>query len=376
MDIIEHHLPSTGEKRNKPGGVPNGVVTKEARLSMAIRYFAGGDPLDIADIHGVSPIEVVRSVWDVVDAIHLSPELKITFPETWEEQTETMLGFKSKSRIGIDCCFGAIDGMLVWMNKPTVHDQLALGFGPTKFFCGRKMKYGLNMLGVCDSKRRFIWLEVRFPGAASDFYAFDDSHLKKKLDEVGFVRPGFCLFGDNAYVNSPYMCTTWRNVSSGPKDAYNYFHSQVRISIECAFGVLVHRWGVLRKPMPVNLSVLKISSMVLALGKLHNFCIDHGCEEMESPSARDVMNITMDGGLFFPRMDNRRDAVWEYDYNINSADRMDDLLDGGEHTEDHTTAQRRKYRHDKDLPCHRILADVCKHDYERPEPSRRRMQNK
>jgi hypothetical protein len=116
--------------------------------------------------------------------------------------------------------------------------------------------------------------------------------------------------------------------------------------------------------------------MVLALGKLHNFCIDHGCEEMESPSARDVMNITMDGGLFFPRMDNRRDAVWEYDYNINSADRMDDLLDGGEHTEDHTTAQRRKYRHDKDLPCHRILADVCKHDYERPEPSRRRMQNK
>jgi len=125
LDIIEHHLPSTGEKRNKPGGVPNGVVTKEARLSMAIRYFAGGDPLDIADIHGVSPIEVVRSVWDVVDAIHLSPELKITFPETWEEQTETMLGFKSKSRIGIDCCFS--HSLLVSVSQVGRHEVIIRG---------------------------------------------------------------------------------------------------------------------------------------------------------------------------------------------------------------------------------------------------------
>ena len=97
FDIIEDHLPSTGEKRNKPGGVPNGVITKEARLSMAIRYFYGGDPLDIADIHGVSTDEVRNSIWDVVDAIHLYTELRITFPHTWEEQTEVMMGFKSKS---------------------------------------------------------------------------------------------------------------------------------------------------------------------------------------------------------------------------------------------------------------------------------------
>ena len=89
---------------------------------------------------------------NVVDAIHKSPELDIKFPETHEEQVQCARGFKAKSQILIDCCLGAIDGMLVWMNKPNITDQKIIGFGPAKFFCGRKMKYGLNMMGVCDSR--------------------------------------------------------------------------------------------------------------------------------------------------------------------------------------------------------------------------------
>lgn len=80
---------------------------------------------------------------------------------------------------------------------------------------------------------------------------------------------------DNAYINSWYMCMPWRNVSRGAKDAMNFFHLQLRINIECTFGILVYRWGIMRKPMPVNLTVGKTSSLVLALCKLHNlFCID------------------------------------------------------------------------------------------------------
>lgn len=365
LDIIEKHLPSTGEKR-KRGATPNGPITKAARLSMALRYFAGGDPLDIVEVHGVGDDEVTNSAWNVVDAIHKSPELDIKFPETHEEQVQCARGFKAKSQILIDCCLGAIDGMLVWMNKPNITDQKVIGFGPAKFFCGRKMKYGLNMMGVCDSRRRFIWVEVNMPGAASDFYAFDESALKAKLESDGFLRPGLCLFGDNAYVNTPYMCTPWRNVSRGPKDAMNFFHSQLRINIECNFGILVHRWGMLRKPMPVNLEVRKISSLVLALCKLHNYCIDKRCEEVDAPSDSDLFNIAMDGGLFLPRMDNSRNAFWEY----SNEDRLDALLDGGAHMDDHTQAQRRQYRYDADKPCNKILAEVVKMGYERPDYSR------
>eukprot|EP00804_Cyclotella_cryptica_P015677 CCRYP_003650-RA/>CCRYP_003650-RA protein AED:0.33 eAED:0.23 QI:0/0/0/1/0/0/2/0/233 len=128
LEIIERNLPNTCEKR-KRGAVPNGPISRAARLSMALRYFSGGHPLDIADLHGVADDEVLNT-----------PELNITFPEIYHDQIECAQGFNVKSRIDIDCCVGCIDGMLVWMNQPGAKDQKVIGFGPTKFFCGRKKK--------------------------------------------------------------------------------------------------------------------------------------------------------------------------------------------------------------------------------------------
>ena len=61
-----------------------------------------------------------------------------------------------------------------------------------------------------------------------------------------------CLFGDNAYLNSSFMATPYVNTSSGDRDAYNFYFSQLRIRIECAFGMFVHRWALLRSPMPAT----------------------------------------------------------------------------------------------------------------------------
>ena len=76
LGIIGGRLPDTGKERQR-GAVPNGPISKEARLSMALRVFSGGDKLDIASVHGVHPEEVRKSQWFVVDAIHTSPELDI-----------------------------------------------------------------------------------------------------------------------------------------------------------------------------------------------------------------------------------------------------------------------------------------------------------
>ena len=92
LDIIGDHLPSTGEDR-KRGSTPNGNVTREARLSIALRYCAGGDPLDIASMHGMPDNYVSKNLRGVVDAIHSSPELDINFPKTHEEQMQVMEGF-------------------------------------------------------------------------------------------------------------------------------------------------------------------------------------------------------------------------------------------------------------------------------------------
>ena len=112
------------------------------------------------------------------------------------------------------------------------------------------------------------------------------------------------LIGDNACMNSLYMCTPRGNVSSEPKDWMNCFHSSLQVWIECAFAILVNIWGFLHKPMSVNLTVHKISTFVLALCKSHNYCIDNSSEEVDCMSDQDIISITMDAGLFFPRLDN------------------------------------------------------------------------
>ena len=42
--------------------------------------------------------------------------------------------------------------------------------------------------------------------------AFEASPLRAMLEKDGFLAPGLCLFGDNAYVNRYYMVTPYPNV--------------------------------------------------------------------------------------------------------------------------------------------------------------------
>ena len=130
------------------------------------------------------------------------------------------------------------------------------------FFCGRKGKYGLNLQGVCDAKRRFAYISVQHPARASDYLSFVTSSLYQQLTEGSGLPSGFCLYGDNAYVNESYTCVPFRNTSSGPKDAYNYYQLQVQINIECAFGILSNHWRILKSPLNANIPINRVNALV------------------------------------------------------------------------------------------------------------------
>ena len=61
----------------------NGNIIKASWLSMAMRYFSGGSPLNISELRGVRNDEVGNSGWELVHAIHEYPELDIKFRETY-----------------------------------------------------------------------------------------------------------------------------------------------------------------------------------------------------------------------------------------------------------------------------------------------------
>ena len=55
-------------------------------------------------------------------------------------------------------------------------------------------------------------------------------------------------------------------------DDYDYFQSSNRMPIECAFGIIYQRWGVLWRPLRYRFD--RRAPLVGACIRLHNFCID------------------------------------------------------------------------------------------------------
>ena len=82
--------------------------------------------------------------------------------------------------------------------------------------------------------------------------------------------------------------------------------------MECAFGMLVQKWGLLRTAMPRGISMKKIIALINALAKLHNFCIDQvdkggemerDVEEMEQSTLQNTFNM-MGGSSGFVELED------------------------------------------------------------------------
>jgi hypothetical protein len=340
--------------------VINGPIYHSTRVACAIRYFAGGSPYDIATTFGISIAEVYFSVWEVVDALNLHPEFAIHYPESHEEQKQIAAGFQEKSGAGFDCCAGAVDGILIWIHRPSLECSREASCDTGKFFCGRKHKFGLNCQAVCDANGRFLDISILFPGSTADCIAFEGATLYQRLKD-GLLAPGLSLFGDNAYLNTTFMATPYSGgAATGSKDAYNFYHSQLRIQIECAFGKFTQRWGILRSAMPKKVLLKKSVALVVALARLHNFCIDQKQLQIENMIAPDERYIERLGAV-----------PLEEDSRMNGQRIPRHLIGGGDHFAGMERNERRRLVRSFngiELPRERLLAVVIDQDLQRPRP--------
>ena len=327
--LLRPYILAASGSKGTPRHYRNGPISPDVRLACAIRWFAGGSPYDIMTTYGISHTDTINSFWFVVDAINKHPAFAIAYPTDHDKQRSIAAGFAEVSAAQFGCCAGAIDGILVWIHKPSPRDCLDTGCSSGKFFCGRKKKFGLNCQAVCDVRGRILDISILYPGSTSDCLAFEGMSLFNQL-ERGMLAPELCLFGDNAYLNTPYMATPFAAVSGGSKDAYNFYHSQLRIRIECAFGMLTHRWAILRSAIPMNVAVHKTVALVLALAKLHNYCIDAEeqayCDTAFS-SAADEWRSEENGAIPLVRTPQHSESS-------TSGVTPRQLLDGGNHFDD------------------------------------------
>eukprot|EP00658_Telonema_sp_P-2_P031774 TRINITY_DN2370_c0_g1_i1.p1 TRINITY_DN2370_c0_g1~~TRINITY_DN2370_c0_g1_i1.p1 ORF type:complete len:473 (-),score=63.81 TRINITY_DN2370_c0_g1_i1:76-1494(-) len=275
-----------------------GGVGARLKLAVAMRYFAGGSYLDIALCHGVSPNQVHRIVRQVTEALLLEygfdPMVglsvdKFSDPAFLERSDAS---FRAKNRGLLEHCVGAIDGMAVKISKPMLRDTPA-----PKHYYNRKGFFAVVLQAVCDGNRKFTWGSLKGVGSTHDSTCYAVSNLHEFIC-AGKLPSKYYIVGDEAYAAAAQMVVPYPGhhgfQDAGGYDAFNFYQSSTRMNIECAFGMLVQRFGVFWRKMEGTLPM--VNKKVMACMLLHNIILhasgyDYTAFDMPSVTAIDLPNL-------------------------------------------------------------------------------------
>jgi hypothetical protein len=276
LDHIAPHMPPYRESAQEPH--EHAVI-----LSAVLRWCAGGHYLDICDLHGISESRFYAVLWSTLELIDREPAFALPLLDKLEDveggALETLAAtFDCKTDGLMEGCISVIDGLQVKIEMPSADGS--------KYYC-RKGFYSINVQAACDGNRRFTYMSAWFCGSTHDSVAYQESSLGRVLQDPDhpIQRTKYWVGGDAAYRGPANRCESLLTPYDGHGlpvefDAYNYYHSKLRIDIEAAFGALVKRWGVLHGALRCATKRLDHAmTLISVLFKLHNIAHDFRAQE-------------------------------------------------------------------------------------------------
>jgi DDE superfamily endonuclease len=243
--------------------IRGGQIVPEVRLYAVLRWLAGGSYTDILYFCGFSRSSFYNILWCTIDAINRCFELDVEFPWTTDECIEASPGFRAvSSGEAMDACVFAVDGYHLQIQPPSRKETTNV----RSFFSGHYSKYGLNIKGACDHLCSFVFLGVAAPGVTGDRQALDSC----PLGDMCLSLPGlFFAIGDCAYATEHFVPSFGGRSDTIPNNShFNFYASQCRIRIDMAFGLMVQKWGILKRPLTVRLR--NVRHVVVCIARLHN----------------------------------------------------------------------------------------------------------
>ena len=254
-----------------------GYIPGEVKLAITLRLLAGGSALDLAIIFDINEKHCIRMFTKVLKKWIILPNIgKIDINSYINDDNalqHVSQGFSKRSNGLLKGAIGAIDGWLIKIQRPTFTRD---GITHSKSFFSRKGFYALNVQCVVDNEKRVLWASYSNRGSSHDSPAFRSTNLynatlKKFKDKL--YRNGFFILGDSAYAIESFILPPYDNAKSkSPEDAFNFFHSSARITVECTFGELDRRWGIFWKPICYSLD--NTCLIIEGAMHLHNFLVN------------------------------------------------------------------------------------------------------
>jgi hypothetical protein len=268
VNLLDCYFPINYEMSNMTSiRCGSDAISTSSRIGAALIMLAGGRYVEAMRTHGLAKSTAFSNLHAVVAAINSCPQLAITYDTERFAVQKMADDFNNRSEHGLfKYCCGAIDGLAIKIKCPkNVLNQSHYYSGSKKFSC-------LNMQAVCDANCLFTAVSLKHVGSTNDFVSFQNSSLSQI---AASLPPLFHWVGDAAYVDSKSMIIPFPGVNlhttHPPKDWFNFWHSQIRITIERTFGIFVARWGIFWKCIEYPLD--KTVAIVEACCRLHNFAV-------------------------------------------------------------------------------------------------------
>lgn len=194
----------------------------------------------------------------------------IKLPKSQDEMLVKISEFEAK--FGMTQAFGCIDGTHIPLKAPIVNSQDYYNY---------KQFFSINVQGVCDFKGYFMDVDCRWPGSCHDAKVYSNSSIKNKMNEnelpmvykqiiPGEDKVANYLIGDPAYPLTPFCMKEHDSCNSNAQTVFNSILREARNPIECAYGRLKARWGILKKNIDFKLET--VPYIILTCFGLHNFC--------------------------------------------------------------------------------------------------------
>jgi hypothetical protein len=259
--------------RSNPYSAP---ITAESRLASCLLELRGGRRLEAMRTHGLARSTVDRNFHTVIRAINDHPALKIECDMSIEAQKSRAQEFQKLSTQGFfKYTTGAVDGLALATRTPSKKKYM----NQSQFHSGSKKKSCVNLQAICDAKTKFLAVSCQHTGCTNDNEAFATSSLYALANIHQFP---YNFIGDNAYSLSQVLMIPYpavNHITHPERESFNFYHSQVRITIERTFGIFVRRFGIFCRPNQFDLEFF--FEVVHAACRLHNFCIDNNIDVIE-----------------------------------------------------------------------------------------------
>ena len=283
--VFELLLSMVGPRLKKTTTNMRDPISPSERLTVTLRYLVTGDAqVTIAASYRMSPTTVGRIVKETCQVIweEMLSNDYLAVPSTinaWKT-----IGLDFEKRWNFPNVLGAIDGKHVVIQAPSRSGSA---------FFNYKKTFSIVLMAVCDSKYRFIMVDIGDTGRQSDGSVYANSFLGNaiqlntlKLPTDGNMPIGsqrnlpYVFIGDDAFALKTNMMKPYpfQNLPLNEK-IFNYRLSRARRTIENTFGIAASRFRIFYRPIKAELkTVVFITKAVVAL---HNFLMSENNNNLQ-----------------------------------------------------------------------------------------------